>query len=180
MASVLMGLGSLDPKQVDNQILFYVPFPNHDTPGFETMQRDSQYTWVSNDRLSRDPAMQFTGPGEEHFVVEGRMFPYHFGGLSTIQRLRDAGRAGKPYILVRFYPLKDELDAKENIANLVAKNNVVWGCENLGNVVIKRVRTVESKIGAVGIPHKIDFTLELTRYGDDVNPPNVQNDFLVG
>jgi uncharacterized protein len=170
MASVLMGLGSLDPKQPDNQILFYVPFPGFDTPGFETMERDSLFTWVSSDRLSRDPAMQFTGPGEEHFVVEGRMFPYHFGGLSTLQRLRDAGRSGKPYILVRFYPLKSEADAQQNIANLAAGNGISWGCENLGNVVIKRVRSHESKIGAVGVAHKIDFTLELTKYGDDVNP----------
>ena len=168
MASVLMGLGSLDPKQPDNQILFYVPFPNQDTPGFETMQNDAQYTWVSNDRLSRDPAMQFTGPGEQSFTVEGRMFPYHFGGLSTIQRLRDAGRAGKPLILVRFYPLKGELDAKESIAQAANNGKVGWGAENLGNVVIKRVRTVESRIGAIGIAHKIDFTLELTRYGDDL------------
>jgi phage protein U len=167
MASVLMGLGSLDPKQPDNQILFYVPMPGQDTPGFETFQRDSQFTWVSNDRLSRDPAMQFTGPGEESFVVEGRMFPYHFGGLSTIQRLRDAGRAGKPYILVRFYPLKSDVDAQQAIAN-AASGTLSWGCENLGNVVIKRVRTVESRIGAVGIAHKIDFTLELSKYGDDL------------
>ncbi|MCA1379373.1 phage tail protein [Bradyrhizobium sp. BRP05] len=168
MASVLMGLGSLDPKQPDNQILFYVPIPTQETPGFETLQRDAQYTWVSNDRLSRDPAMQFTGPGEENITVEGRMFPYHFGGLSTLERLRAAGRAGKPYILVRFYPLKDELDAKESIADIAFNKKTIWGCENLGNFVIKRVRTVESKIGAVGIAMKIDFTLELTRYGDDL------------
>ena len=55
-------------------------------------------------------------------------------------------------ILARFYPLDDPCG---------------YGAENLGNFVIKRVRTVESKIGTIGIAHKIDFTLELTRYGDD-------------
>jgi phage protein U len=153
MASVLMGLGSLDPSATDNVILFYAPLPENDTPGYETLQRDSQYTWVSNDRLSRDPAMQFTGPGDDSIVIDGRMYPYHFGGLSTIKLLRDAGRSGKPYILARFYPLTGPGG---------------YGSENLGNFVIMRVRTAESKIGAVGIAHKIDFTIELKRYGDDL------------
>jgi phage protein U len=153
MASVLLGLGSMSPSDNDGVILFYVPLPNNDTPGFEQLQRDAQFTWVSNDRLSRDPAMQFTGPGEENIVVDGRMFPYHFGGLSTIQRLREVGRAGKPHILARFYPLT---------------NPSGYASEVIGNFVIKRVRTVESKIGAIGVAHKIDFTLELCRYGDDL------------
>ena len=153
MASVLLGLGSMSPSDNDGVILFYVPLPNNDTPGFEQLQRDAQFTWVSNDRLSRDPAMQFTGPGEENVVVEGRMFPYHFGGLSTVQRLREAGRAGKPHILARFYPLTGPSG---------------YASEVIGNFVIKRVRTVESKIGVIGIAHKIDFTLELCRYGDDL------------
>jgi phage protein U len=153
MASVLMGLGPVSPNvQEDQIILFYCPLPNVDTPGFETLQRDSQYTWTSQDRLSRDPAMQFTGPGEDSFVVEGRMFPHHFGGLSTIARLRNAGRAGKPHILARFYPLE---------------NPKGGGAEVIGNFVIKRVKTVETKVGRQGIAHKIDFVLELTRYGDD-------------
>ncbi|MEH2517504.1 phage protein U [Bradyrhizobium sp. AZCC 1610] len=160
MAFVLMGLGSLSPvADDDGVILFYIPQPRQDTPGFETLQRDAQYTWASADRLSRDPAMQFVGPGEENIVVEGKMYPYHFGGLSTIKKLQDAGRAGKPHVLARFYPL----------------DNNAYGAENLGNFVIKRVRTVESKIGAVGIAHKIDFTLELTRYGDDVQAAPAPN-----
>jgi phage protein U len=160
MASVLMGLGSLDPSESDGVILFYVALPGQDTPNFQTLQRDSQYTWASADRLSRDPAMQFTGPGEENISVDGAMYPYHFGGLSTLQRLRDAGRAGKPMILARFYPLTDPAG---------------YGSENLGNFVIKRVRTAESRIGVQGIAHKIDFTLELQRYGDDVDATTSTN-----
>jgi phage protein U len=161
MASVLLGLGSLAPTTAtDDVILFYVPLPNNDTPGFETLQRDAQFTWVSNDRLSRDPAMQFTGPGEENISIDGRMYPHHFGGLSTIQRLREAGRAGKPLIMARFYPLT---------------NPSGYGSEVIGNFVIKRVRTVESKIGSIGIAHKIDFTLELCRYGDDLSTTPADN-----
>jgi phage protein U len=155
MADVLLGLGSQDPNASDQTglILFYVPSQGNDTPNFESLQRDAQYTWTSADRLSRDPAMQFTGPGEDNVVIEGRMFPYHFGGLSTLERMRQAGRAGKPMMLVRFYPLT---------------NPAGYGSEVIGNYAIKRVRTAESKIGRIGIAHKIDFTLELQRYGDDL------------
>ncbi|MDB5610670.1 MAG: phage protein [Bradyrhizobium sp.] len=156
MADVLLGLGSQDPNASDETalILFYVPIKGVDTPNFETFQRDVQFTWASAERLSRDPAMQFTGPGEDNISIAGRMFPYHFGGLSTLDRLRKAGRAGKPMIMVRFYPLI---------------NPAGYGSEVVGNYVIKRVQTVESKIGAIGIAHKIDFTLELQRYGDDLD-----------
>jgi uncharacterized protein len=156
MVDVLLGLGSQDPNASDETglILFYVPVKGIDTPNFETIQRDAQYTWTNADRLSRDPAMQFTGPGEDNISIDGRMFPYHFGGLSTLDRMRKAGRAGKPMILVRFYPLTAPTG---------------YGSEVIGNYAIKRVRTVESKIGAIGIAHKIDFTLELQRYGDDLD-----------
>lgn len=84
-----------------------MPSKGIDAPNFETIQRDAQYTWASNDRLSRDPAMQFTGPCEDNVIVEGKMYPYHFGGISTLQRMRNAGRAGKPMIPCRFYPLTE-------------------------------------------------------------------------
>jgi len=164
MASVLMGLGSLSPTAENGLILFYVPLPNTDTPSFETLHRDAQYSWASQERLSRDPALQFTGPGEEMIVVEGRMYPHHFGGLSTIARLRDAGRAGKPHILARFYPLTDPKG---------------YASEVIGNFVIKRVRTVESRLSSIGVAHKIDFTLELARYGDDVDQRPPESNFTV-
>jgi phage protein U len=166
MADVLLGLGSQDPNASAETglILFYVPSKGIDTPNFETIQRDAQYTWTSADRLSRDPAMQFTGPGEDNVVIEGRMYPYHFGGLSTLERMRRAGRAGKPMLLVRFYPLTDPAG---------------YGSEVIGNYVIRRVRTVESKIGRIGIAHKIDLSLELQRYGDDLaQVSNLLNEFV--
>jgi uncharacterized protein len=141
---VLMSLG-------DNA--FYSPLPDNDTPGFETIQRDSTYSWVAQGRLSRDPAMQFTGSGEDMIIIEGRLFPHHFGGLSTLEGLRASGRDGKPLPLTRFY----------------AAENEEFSGVPLGNYVIKRVRQSDSLISSVGVPHKVDFTLELSYYGDDLN-----------
>ncbi|WP_316196560.1 phage tail protein [Bradyrhizobium sp. SZCCHNS3053] len=164
MPDVLIGLGSQDPNASNDigLILFYVPQKDTDTPGFDTLSRDTQFTWTSADRLSRAPAMQFTGPGEENIVIAGRMYPYHFGGLSTLDRLRRAGNAGKPMIMVRFYPLADPAG---------------YGSEVIGNFAIRRVRDDQSKISIDGIAHKIDFQVELQRYGDDINQvSNVLND----
>lgn len=153
MPNVLMGLYATKPDSIDDGIiLFYVPLPNHETTGFDNFQRDTQYSWTSQERLSRDPAMQFTGRGEETITVEGKTYPYHFGGLSTLKLLRDAASAGRPYILARFYTVQ---------------NPKAYVSEVIGNFVIKRIRTVESKIGRIGIAHKVDFTIEMTRYGDD-------------
>ncbi|WP_316207379.1 phage tail protein [Bradyrhizobium sp. SZCCHNR3118] len=158
MAFMLLGMspvlkaGETPAADGSDLILFYVPLPKHETPNFETIQRDAQFTWVANDRLSRDPAMQFTGPGQESIAIDGKMYPYHFGGLDTLSRLRAAGRRGKPMDMVRFYPLQ---------------NPSGYAAESIGTFVIMRVRTIEQKIGSIGIAHKIDFTVELTRYGDD-------------
>lgn len=165
MPDVLLGLGSQDPQATDatGLILFYVPAKSVDSPNFQSIRRDSQYTWTQADRLSRDPAMQFTGPGEDNISIEGCLYPYHFGGLSTLERMRLAGRAGKPMILARFYPFKDPGG---------------YGAEVLGNYSITRVQDVQTKIGAVGIAHKIDFVLELKRYGDDLDNPTLPNDLI--
>jgi phage protein U len=36
--------------------------------------------------LSTEPAMQFTGPGQDLVTVEGRLYPRLFGGLKTSRR----------------------------------------------------------------------------------------------
>lgn len=130
--------------------IFYVPAPGLDTPGFETLSRDSSFSVPSQARLSRDPAMQFTGPGEEVVTIEGRLFPHHFGGLATLEALRLSGRAGKPLDLIRFQPLEQTFQG-----------------DVLGKYLIRRLRQQHQKIGVTGFAHKIDFTLELVAYGDD-------------
>lgn len=138
---------------------FYVPKPGTNSPGFESVQRDSNFTWISQGRLSRDPAMQFTGPGEDHIIIEGRLFPHIFGGLDTLEGLRQSGRAGKPLLLVRFYDLEDDEISADPI----------------GKFVIKRVKRSESKIGSSHIGNQIDFVLELTEFGDD---PGISERFI--
>lgn len=143
MSLTLMSLGA---------IKFYSPLPGFDTPGFETLERDSQFSWIQQARLSRSPAMQFTGSGEEIVVIAGKLFPNQFGGISTLEALRAAGAAGKPLMLMRFYPLDGEAGMRG---------------ESIGRFGIKRVRQSEARIGINGVAHKMDFSLELTAFGED-------------
>lgn len=143
MNLTLMALGN---------IKFYSPMPGFDTPGFDTVERDSQFSWTQQGRLSRSPAMQFTGSGEDVIVIAGKMFPNQFGGISTLEALRAAGQAGKPLMLQRFYPLEDEAGVRGDV---------------IGRFGIKRVRHSEARIGINGVAHKMDFTIELTAFGED-------------
>lgn len=133
--------------------IFYTPVPDRDTPAYNKIMIDSQFTWIAQNRLSRDPAMQFTGPGEESIMIGCKLYPVFFGGVSTMDAMRASGRAGKPLALIRFNPLRDP----QGMAG-----------QNLGKFVITRVVRDERLIGSFGIGHEIDFTIELKAYGEDV------------
>ena len=131
---------------------FHAPRLGEASPGFDSISRDSSFTWTTQGRLSRDPALQFTGPGEEVISIEGRLFPHMFGGLKTLDALREAGRAGQPLMLTRYYVLSDPIQ---------------YVAETIGKFVIRRIRKNETHIASHGLAHKVDFTLELAMYGED-------------
>jgi phage protein U len=93
--------------------------------------------------VGRRPALQFTGPGEEHLTLEGTIYPHYTGGLGQIRGMRAQAQAGAPMMMV----------------------------SGLGDVyglwVITSVRDTESFFMAGGLPRKVEFTLELSAYGPD-------------
>lgn len=152
MAFALMGLG---PHK------FYIPALHEDTPNFQSINRDTSYSWTAQPRLGRDLAMQFTGPSEDVISVEGVLYPFMFGGVKTIAALRESGRAGKPLDLVRYYGFSDPSEKSNSAMPSVMMGSV------LGKYVIRRVRTAETKIGSIGAANKIEFTIELAFFGED-------------
>lgn len=158
MAYLLMSIGTN---------VFLQPVLNHDSPNFDTIKRDTNISWVGAQRLGRDVAFQYTGDGEDTIIVEGRLYPRFFGGLSTLRSIRAS--AAKPQPMLRFYPFRAGADFLFNdIAELDLRGAAEgWTGEFLGNFVITRVNDTESKIGSANIAHKVDFTIELKRYGDD-------------
>lgn len=149
MAIALMSLG---------QNVFYVPMVEVETPGYETLQRDTSFSWIPQGRLNAPLALQFTGPGQDMIVIEGRLWPEFFGGIQTLAALRAAGAAGKPLPLIRYHPVQDANTGK-----------LLQGIQAdvIGDFVIMRVRSQDKHIGSSGTPRMIEFALELQAYGND-------------
>lgn len=135
---------------------FYSPRLGEASPGFQTIEQDSSFTWASQTRLSRDPAMQFTGAGADNIQIEGKLFPHMFGGLKTLDAMKVSGRAGKKLKLIRYYIMEAD-----------GTNPLEYAGEPIGTYVMTRLRRRELKIGGDGLPIYLDFSVELTKYGDD-------------
>ncbi|AYO84048.1 phage tail protein [Methylobacterium brachiatum] len=148
MAIVLMSLGNN---------CFYVPMIDVESPGYETLSRDSSYSWVPQGRLNAPIAMQYVGPGQDIIVIEGRCFPHFFGGLATLEAIRQSAAAGKPQTLIRYHPAES------------ADGTRVQGiaAQIVGEFVVTRVRQGEKHISGAGSAHQVDFSIELAAYGAD-------------
>jgi hypothetical protein len=152
MGQVMMSIGD---------ILFYRPYPGTDTPAFETLSRDMVATLPSQGRLGRDNAIQFTGPGEETISIHGRLFPYQFGGIDTMEQIRNALRAGKPLMVTQFSP--------SMVQDISLTSGLAYSGTKVGNYMIRALRKNNFLYTGDGVPMKIDFTMELVLYGDDLN-----------
>lgn len=133
----LLILQSLKP---DAQPFYF----NLDTAAFDELRRQTEYRWASQERLTRRPAQQAIGTGEEKLTLKGVIYPSFKGGLQQLDTLRSIG--------AQLLPL-----------NLTTGYGIV-----LGTWCLRRVEEEQGALLAGGIPRKQSFTLEFTRYGDDM------------
>lgn len=117
---------------------------NLDTAAFDELQRQTEYRWASQERLSRRPAQQAIGIGEEKLTIKGAIFPAFKGGTKQLDTLRTMAALLLPLGLTTGYGLV------------------------LGNWCLKSIQEDQSALLHGGIPRKQGFTLEFTRYGDDL------------
>lgn len=111
----------------------------------QTLDRTAEYRWESQDRLLRDPALQFLGPGGQEITLEGQLFPGFSGRQSTMETLRELAAQGQPQMLT----------------------------DGLGRVFGKwAIRGIREGLGTFapgGGARQITFGVSLTRYVED-NP----------
>jgi phage protein U len=119
-------------------------FFNLDTVAFDELRRSTEFRWASQERLSRRPAQQGVGIGEEKITLKGAIFPGFKAGLKQLDTLRTIGAQLKPLTLTTGYG------------------------EVLGTWCLKSIEEEQSALMAGGIPRKQGFTLEFARYGDDM------------
>lgn len=117
---------------------------NLDTAAFNELRRQTEFRWASQERLSRRPAQQAVGIGEDKLSLKGVIFPTFKGGLKQLDTLRSIGG--------QLLPL-----------NLTTGYGVV-----LGTWCLRSMEEEQGALLAGGIPRKQTFSLEFTRYGDDM------------
>ena len=133
----LLILQPLDPKA---QPYYF----NLDTAAFDSLRRSTEFRWASQERLSRRPAQQGVGIGDEKITLKGQIFPGFKGGLKQLDTLRSIGGRLQPLTLTTGYG------------------------DVLGTWCLKTVDEDQSALMQGGIPRKQEFTLEFVRYGDDM------------
>ncbi|MGO4366425.1 phage tail protein [Pseudomonas sp. PAB10] len=117
---------------------------NLDTAAFDELRRSTEFRWASQERLTRRPAQQAVGIGEEKITLKGAIFPGFKGGIKQLDTLRSIGAQLKPLTLTTGYG------------------------DVLGTWCLKSVEEEQSALLQGGIPRKQAFTLEFARYGDDL------------
>jgi phage protein U len=119
-------------------------FFNLDTAAFDELSRSTEFRWASQERLSRRPAQQAIGMGEEKLTLKGTIYPGFKGGLKQLDTLRTIGARLQPLTLTTGYG------------------------EVIGTWCLKTIGDEQGAFLHGGIPRKQGFTLEFVRYGDDM------------
>lgn len=119
-------------------------FFNLDTAAFDELNRTTAFRWASQERLTRRPAQQAVGMGEEKITIKGAIFPSFKGGLKQLDTLRSIGQKLEPLILTTGYG------------------------KVLGSWCLLNISEEQSSLLQGGIPLKQAFNLEFVRYGDDM------------
>lgn len=119
-----------------------------DTAAHKELQRTQSFRWASQARLSREPAMQYMGPGSVTINLSGSIFPTYRGGLGQIDDMVKEAKKGKPLTL--------------------ADGQGV----NHGRFCIKQISDTQQIFFGNGMPRKIDFQMQLEQYGENAVPAN--------
>lgn len=130
----------LQPLKAGSQPYYF----NLDTAAFDELQRRTAFRWTGQERLTRDIAQQAVGQGEDTLSIKGAVFPLFKGGISQLEALRTIGRQLLPVSLTTGYGAV------------------------LGSWCLQKIDEDQSALLAGGIPRKQAFTLEFTKYGDDL------------
>jgi phage protein U len=130
----------IQPRDPKEQPYYF----NLDTAAFDELSRSTEFRWASQERLSRRPAQQAVGMGEEKLTLKGTIYPGFKGGLKQLDALRTIGARLQPLTLTTGYG------------------------EVIGTWCLKAINEEQGALLHGGIPRKQGFSLEFVRYGDDM------------
>lgn len=111
----------------------------------QTLERSADYRWEGQDRILREPAYQFIGPGNQEITLDGVLYPGFTGRTSTMETLRTLAAKGEPQMLT------------DGLGKVYGK----WA--------IGSIREGLAVFAPGGGARQITFSIRLSRYGED-NP----------
>lgn len=110
---------------------------------YQRLQQQVEFRWPALERLGREPALQYLGPGEKRITISGLLFPEAIGGWDKFRAFERTASAGEPMMMV------------------LGTGHV------FGRVVITSIGETHEHIGYAGLPRKLEFDIEVARYGGD-------------
>lgn len=117
-----------------------------DTAAFQQLERTSSFKWAKQERIGRNPALQFVGREAETVTLQGAIYPHFRGGLGQMAQIRSLAETGQPQDFVM-------CDTESGTV--------------MGRWVVESVRESRTVFFADGAPRKIEFSITLTEYGED-------------
>lgn len=111
-----------------------------DTAAYQTLVRNTNYSWASFERVGLAPLHQYTGQGPDVMQLDGTILPGFKGGLAQINLMRLQADLGLPLPLI------------------------TGRGAFLGMWVIESISEHQEVFWPDGTPRKIDFTIALRKY----------------
>lgn len=124
-----------------------------DTAAYQQFERTTEHSWAEQARFGQGPLLQYTGFGAEKIKLDGVIYPRFRGGLVQLDRMRNDAGKGVPFTLIS------------------ALGYV------LGDFVIEKVTERQTEFVMSGLPQKVEFTLELKRYDNDVGKQSLTSNY---
>ena len=117
-----------------------------DTAAYQGLKRENSWRWAKQERIGRDAAQQYIGPGNDKVTLDGTIYPHFRGGLGQLDAMRSLADQGEELRLV---------DGRGYV---------------LGTYVITRISENQAIFASEGVPLKQEFQIELALYGEDGVP----------
>lgn len=118
---------------------------------YQQLERTTTANWASIPRFGGRAARQFTGyGGGDGLTISGLMFPEEFGGRARFEAIRATQGLGIPFMM--------------------AGLGAITGGRIFGLVCIETVSDTQTHIAPNGQGRVLDFSIEVSPYGDGDGP----------
>lgn len=110
------------------------------TAAYQSLDRQTEYRWGSQERFGAHEALQFLGPGGDTINLAGIVYPSYRGGAGQVQELRDLAARGEPLQLI-------------------------GGTGNVyGRWVVEGITEKQGEFAPMGTPRKQEFTVKMRHF----------------